>query len=60
MTKSSRRKNKIEGHPLWTATEKRCEECNGEMVQTGRYSYSCTACGLIQERLPKKTSRKRL
>ncbi|NVM53618.1 MAG: hypothetical protein HWN66_07925 [Candidatus Helarchaeota archaeon] len=50
MTKSSRRKDQVEGRPIWVATHERCEECGGEMVQTGRHSYSCTVCGLVQYR----------
>ncbi|NVM27617.1 MAG: hypothetical protein HWN65_02140 [Candidatus Helarchaeota archaeon] len=59
MTKSSRRKDKIAGRPLWEATDERCEECKGEMLKTGRFSYCCTACGLTQERYPTRIYRKR-
>ena len=60
MTKSSRRKDKIEGRPEWVSTTKKCEECNGEMVKTGQFSYVCASCGLVQARFKvKKRYRKK-
>jgi transposase len=32
------------------STDEKCEECNGEMVKTGRFTYTCTICGLMQVR----------
>ena len=38
----------IAGKPKWSATDKKCEECNGEMVQLDANNYVCTKCGLTQ------------
>ena len=50
MTRSSRRKDKLLGRPKWIPSNEKCEECEGKMVQTGTYSYTCTVCGLMQVR----------
>ncbi len=34
--------------PKWTATDKKYEECNGEMVQLNANNYICTKFGLTQ------------
>ncbi|HUY01407.1 MAG TPA: hypothetical protein VMV49_17730 [Candidatus Deferrimicrobium sp.] len=54
MTKSSQRKDKIAGLPQWVTTNKKCEECKGELIKTGRFTYVCTVCGLAQHRYVKK------
>lgn len=59
MTKSSQRKDKILGRPSWLPTDEKCEECNGEMVQTSPTTYSCTVCGLMQVRKHKLLKRKK-
>ncbi|MFX1449291.1 MAG: hypothetical protein ACFFCM_00530 [Promethearchaeota archaeon] len=51
MTKSSRKKDKVLGRAEFTSTDEKCEECDGKMVKTGRYSYTCTECGLVQTRI---------
>lgn len=58
MTKSSRRKDKLLGRPLWLPTDEKCEECNGEMVQTSPTTYSCIICGLMQVRKQKILKKK--
>ncbi|MHA1682880.1 MAG: hypothetical protein ACTSUE_18220 [Promethearchaeota archaeon] len=50
MTKSSRRKDKQRGRPEFLPCDELCEECSGNLVKTGKYSYICTACGLVQEK----------
>ncbi|MFX1296936.1 MAG: hypothetical protein ACFFD2_19035 [Promethearchaeota archaeon] len=60
MTKSSRRKDQLEGKPMWITSNEKCEECKGELVKTGLSSYVCTECGLMQTRFKvKKNARKR-
>ena len=56
MTKSARRKDKVEGRPQWVASDQRCEECGSMLVRTGMGGYTCTACGLTQT-LTKKLPR---
>ncbi len=48
MTRSSRRMDTIAGRSKWSATNKKCEECNGNMVKVGINLYVCTKCGLKQ------------
>ena len=49
MTRSSRRMDKIAGRSKWTATDKKCEECRGVLVQLNANLYACTKCGLQQQ-----------
>jgi len=48
MTKSARKRDKIDGRPKWVASDQRCEECGDILVQKGTLDYTCTACGLAQ------------
>ncbi len=48
MTKSSRRMDAIAGRSKWSTTDKKCEECNGELVKLGANVYVCSKCGLKQ------------
>ncbi|MFX0133599.1 MAG: hypothetical protein ACFFDN_08145 [Candidatus Hodarchaeota archaeon] len=59
MTKSSRKKDKALGRAEFVSTNEKCEECNAKMVKTGRYSYTCTECGLMQTRVKVKKRSKR-
>ncbi len=54
MTKSSRRMDAIAGRSKWSATDKKCKECNGNMVKVGVNTYACTKCGLKQRSGVKK------
>lgn len=54
MTRSSRRKDALMGKPKWTATDKKCEECNGDMVKLRGNVYVCTHCGLEQRHIAKR------
>ena len=54
MTKSSRRMDAIAGRSKWSATDRKCEECNGSMVKVGINEYACTKCGLKQRSEVKK------
>ncbi|MFX0101867.1 MAG: hypothetical protein ACFFCS_20045 [Candidatus Hodarchaeota archaeon] len=54
MTKSSRRKDKALGRPEYIPCDLTCEECKGKLVKTGKHSYICTVCGLIQARYDKE------
>ena len=58
MTKSSRQKDKLLGRPGWWTSNEKCEECGSALVQTGRNSYICNGCGLIQERIKSRTLKK--
>jgi len=46
MTKSSRRMDKIAGRTKWTSTNRKCEECGGNMVKIKKNFYVCEVCGL--------------
>ena len=48
MTKSSRRMDGIAGRSKWSATDKKCKECNCNMVKVGVNMFACTRCGLKQ------------
>ena len=54
MPKSSRRKDSLMGKPKWTATDKKCEEYNGDMVKLKANVYVCTHCGLEQRHITKR------
>jgi DNA-directed RNA polymerase subunit RPC12/RpoP len=58
MTKSQRRKTKLEGRPEWVSSGKTCEECGAPLVFTRQTTYICTACGLIQEHIKNKKQRR--
>ncbi|MHA1277723.1 MAG: C2H2-type zinc finger protein [Candidatus Helarchaeota archaeon] len=58
MTKSQRRKTKLEGRPEWVSSKKRCEECGAPLVFVRQTTYICTECGLIQEHAKHKKKRK--
>ena len=58
MTKSQRRKTKLEGRPEWTASKKTCEECGNLLVHTRSTTYICTSCGLIQEKVKPRIRKK--
>ena len=59
MTKSSRKKDKALGRAEFVSTEEKCEECEGIMVKTGRYTYTCTECGLMQTRIKVKRRKRK-
>jgi len=42
------------GKTKWTVTDKKCEECNGDMVKLQANVYVCTHCGLQQRRITKR------
>ena len=41
--------DKIAGRPRWTSTNRRCEECGGNMIKIRANLYICKICGLEQQ-----------
>jgi len=51
--------DRIAGRSKWSATDKKCEQCNGELVKLRANKYQCTKCGLEQYREVKRKSSRR-
>ncbi len=44
----------IAGRSKWSVTDKKCEECNGNMVKVGVNTYVCSTCRINQRSEVKK------